>query len=99
MAAQNATMRCKNCVRFPLLSGPLSILILQPSHGHLLALIPRRPPGFKGIDDAITRLGGAAKGDVEVATIFLYNPTWDVLFFQPHVVITGLVIAPRAAPP
>ena len=44
-------------------------------------------------------LRGAAKGDVEVATIFLYNPTWDVLFFQTHVVITGLVIAPRAAPP
>src|SRR4029453_10778063 len=27
MALQNTTMRCKNCVRLPLLSGPLSILI------------------------------------------------------------------------
>ena len=71
---------------------------MQPSHGPLLALIQRRPPSFQGIDDEITRLGGAAKGDVEVATIFLYNPTWDVLFFQTHVVITGLVIAPRRPP-
>ena len=70
---------------------------LQPCHGHLLGLIQRRPPGLKRIDDEITRLVGTAKGDVELATIFLHNPTGNVLFFQPQVVITGLVITPREA--
>src|SRR5262249_9931348 len=60
-------------------------------------LIKRRPPGFERIDDEITCLGGTAKGDVELTTIFRHNPTWDVLFFQPHVVITCLMITPRAA--
>ena len=71
---------------------------LQPSHRYLLGLFQCGPPGFKRIDDAITRFVGAAKGDVELATLFLQNATGDVLFFQAPVVITGLVVAPRAAP-
>ena len=63
----------------------------------MFGLIKRRPPGFERIDDKITCLGGAAKGDVELTTIFLHNPTWDVLFFQTHVVITCLMITPREA--
>ena len=47
---------------------------LQPCHGHLGGLLHRRPPGFKRIDDEITGLVGAAKGDVELATIFLLMP-------------------------
>jgi hypothetical protein len=41
---------------------------LQPGHGYLLGLIQRRSPGLKRIDEEITRLGRAAKGDRVRAT-------------------------------
>jgi hypothetical protein len=71
---------------------------LEPCHRHLLRLIQRRPPRLKRLDDAITRLGGTAKGAVELATAFLHKPTGTVLVFPPQDMITGLVIAPRPPP-
>ena len=81
----------------PATFGSIIPCALEPCHGHWLSLIPRRQPGLKWIDDASPRLGGAATGEVELATVFLHHPTGDVLFFQPQVVITGLVLAPREA--
>jgi hypothetical protein len=77
----------------------MSHVDLQPGHGPLLGLIPRCPPGLQRIDAAITRLVGAAKGEVAGATLFLPNPTWDGLCLQTPGVRTGLVLASREAPP
>ena len=42
---------------------------------------------------------GTAKRDVELTTIFLHNPTGNVLLVQAQVVVTRWVIAPRQAAP
>ena len=70
---------------------------LQPRHGSLLSLIQRPPPGFERIDDAITGLGRAPKGDAQLSAVFIHNPARNVLFLQAQVVITRSVIAPREA--
>src|SRR5262249_6119336 len=72
---------------------------LQSRHGHLRARIPGRPPGCKRSDDELTRLAGVAKGDRELAACFIHDAARHVLFLQPSIMLTGLVIAPRGAPP
>ena len=70
---------------------------LQPRHSYLLSLIQRRPPGFERIDDEITGLGRAPKGEAQLRAVFIHNPTWNILFLQAQVMITRPVIAPREA--
>ena len=97
MPSQNVTIRCKNCVRLPLLSGPLSILICSRRHGDLLGLVQRCPPGLKRINDEIARLERTPKGDAQLRTVFLHDPTGNIFLVQAQVVITRPVIAPREA--
>ena len=72
---------------------------LQPCHGHRLGLIQRSPPRFKGIHEAITRFGGAAKGHRHLPALFIHDPTRHVLLVQAPVVITRVVIPSGEAAP
>ena len=81
----------------PTAFGPVIHFNLQPRPGHLRGLLQGRPPGFERIDDAITGLGRAPKGDVQLSAVFIHNPARNVLFLQAQIVITRPVIAPREA--
>src|SRR2546425_829349 len=70
---------------------------LQLRHGDLLGLVQRGPPGLKRIDDEITRLERAPKGDAQLRTVFLHDATGNIFLVHTQVVITRPVIAPREA--
>ena len=65
---------------------------LQECHCQLLRLLQRRAPRFKRIDDEITSLVGAAKGDVELTALFVHDTTGSVRFLQAQVMIARAVI-------
>ena len=91
----NCTIRYRNCVRLPLLSGPLSILICSRAIAPCSVFIQRRPPGLKRIDDEITRLVGAAKGDAAADRSSSSTIPHGMYFsLQAHVMITGFVVPP-----
>ena len=66
---------------------------------HLLLLLHGRPLGFERIHHKVAGLIGTAKGDRQLAALFIDDPTRDILFLAPHIVITGLVIAAGESPP
>jgi hypothetical protein len=66
---------------------------LELTRGRLLLLRHRLPLGFDHIHNEVTRFVGAAKGEGQLATIFIYDPTRDIFLLASHIVITGLVVA------
>src|SRR4029450_1451497 len=65
------------------------------------ALPPRAeslPPRRQRIDDEITRLEGTAEGHIELSRVFVDDPTRDIFFLAPPVMITGFVIATGLPP-
>ena len=70
---------------------------LQPCQGPLLRFLQRRPPGLKRIDDEVTRLVGAAKGQAQLPVIFSHDPARNVFLLQAQIVIARLMITPREA--
>ena len=66
-----------------------------------LALLPGTeplPPRRQRIDDEIARLEGTAEGHVELSRVFVDDPTRDIFFLAPEVMITGFVIATGLPP-
>jgi hypothetical protein len=61
-------------------------------------LVHRVPLGFDRIDDEVTSFLRTPKGDVQCRTIFIHNPTRDILLLAPHIVITRSVVASRHSP-
>src|SRR5207237_7091231 len=57
--------------------------------------IHRVPLGFDRIDDEITRFIGAAKGDGEFGTLFIDDPTRDILLLTSQIMVTGSVVTSR----
>ena len=55
-------------------SLPVSHFDLLPPHGPLLGFIQHRPPSFERIDDELTGLGRAPKGDAQLRTVFIHDP-------------------------
>src|SRR5215475_9155361 len=94
MASASCTMRGRNCVRLPLLSGPLSILMCSRLVAAFSWAAKAVPLGCERIHDAVTRFVGAAKGDRQRGTIFLDDATRDIFLLAPHLMIPGLVVAP-----
>jgi hypothetical protein len=71
---------------------------LQQTRSDLLVFIQGVPPGCERIHDEVTRFVGAAKGDRQLSAIFIDDPTRDIFLLAPHIMITGLVIAPSETP-
>lgn len=67
---------------------------LQQTRGGLLVCIQGIPLGSERIHDEVTRFVGAAKGNSQLGAILIDDPTRDVLFLAPHIMVTGLVVAP-----
>ena len=67
---------------------------LPQTRGGLLGFIQGVPPGCERIHDAVTRFGGAAKGNSQLGALLIDNPPRDILLLAPHIMITGLVVAP-----
>ena len=73
-------------------------LALDETRLRLLLLLHRMPRGFDRIDDAITRFIRAAKSDGELGTLFIDNPTREILRLASQSVVTGAVV-PSSHPP
>ena len=71
---------------------------LEQTRLRLRLLIHRLPLGFDRIDDEVTRFVRAAKGDGQLATPFIHDPTRYILLLAPQIVITGSVVTPREPP-
>jgi len=56
------------------------------------------PPRCQRIDDEIARLGGTAEGHIQLRRVFVDDPTRDIFFLAPEVMITGFVIATGLPP-
>ena len=67
---------------------------LDLTRGCLLWLIHRLPLGCDHIHDEVTRFVGAAKGDSQLSALLIDDTARDVFLFAPHIMITGLVVAP-----
>jgi len=67
---------------------------VQQTRRGLLVLIQGGPLGCERIHDEVTRFVGAAKGDRQLGALLIDDPTRDILLFAPHIMITGLVVAP-----
>ncbi len=68
---------------------------LDQTRGRLLLFIQSVPLGFEHIDKEVTRFVGTAKGDAQLCAIFIHDPTRDILLLATHIVIAGLIVAPR----
>ena len=55
------------------------------------------PPLLKGIDDEVAGFIGAAKGNVQLPTIFVDNTTPNVLLGAPQIVVIGFGVPSRLA--
>src|SRR5712691_9137 len=56
------------------------------------------PPRRQRIDDAIARLGGTAEGHIQLSRVFVDDPTRDIFFLAPQVMIARFVIAAGLPP-
>src|SRR2546423_3431817 len=50
------------------------------------------------MDDEVAGLKGATKGDHQLTTVFVDNPTGVVFFLVAKIVVAGFVVAPRQPP-
>ena len=57
-----------------------------------------RPPRRQRLDDDITCFVGTAKGHIPLPRVFVDNPTRDIFFLAPQVMITGFVITTGGPP-
>src|SRR2546422_8192780 len=89
--------RQKLCASSTTLRTIVHFDLYETRHG-LLLLSDRVPLGFDCIDDEVTRFIRTTKGDVQCRTIFIHNPTRDILLLAPHIVITRSVVASRHPP-
>ena len=67
---------------------------LQQTRSGLLVFVQGIPLGCECVHDEVTRFVGAAKGDRQLGALLIDDPTRDILLFAPHIMITGLVVAP-----
>ena len=89
MASAHYTIRCKNWVRLPLLSGPLSILIwsrLVPA----CAAASIAAHVASSVSTMKSRIF-AELPKVSIPTFFLHDPARDIFFPACHIVIEGAV--------
>src|SRR2546430_261575 len=73
----------------------------RASTGRIAALLLGNeplPPRRERIDDEIARLGGTAEGHIQLRRVFVDDPTRDIFFLAPQVMITGFVIAAGLPP-
>jgi hypothetical protein len=68
---------------------------LHPLNGVLLLRGKPAPPGREGIHHEVAGLGGTAEGHLELGGVFIDNPTRNILFRTPKVMVTRFVIPPR----
>ena len=68
---------------------------LDETRLRLLVLVHRVPLGFERLDDEVTRFLRTPKGDVQCRTLFIHNPTRDILLLTSQSVVTGSVVASR----
>ena len=71
---------------------------LHPIDPALLHGAQSLPPRCQRIDDEITRFIGTAKGHIQLRRVFVDDPTWDIFFLAPQVMITGFVITTGVPP-
>jgi len=55
---------------------------LQLRHSDLLDLLQCCPPGLERIDDAIAGLERTPKGNAQLCTVFIHDPTGNILLFH-----------------
>ena len=72
---------------------------VQQTRGGLLVFIQGGPVGCERVHDEVTRFVGAAKGNVQLPALFIYDPARNVLLVQTQIVITRLVIPSGQAAP
>jgi hypothetical protein len=56
------------------------------------------PPRRQRLDDEIARLGGTAEGHLQWRRVFVDDPTRDIFFLAPQVMIPGFVSAAGLPP-
>src|SRR5215510_4226505 len=71
---------------------------LYPPDRTLLRSAESLPPRHQCIDDKIARLRGTTEGHLQLRRVFIDDPTWNIFFFAPQVMITGLVITTGISP-
>src|SRR4029434_10207080 len=73
---------------------PIVHFELHEPRVRLLLLRHGLPLGGKRIHDEVTCFVGTTKGDRQFGAVLVDDPTRDILFLTPHIMITGLVVAP-----
>ena len=68
---------------------------LQPFGGSLRVSRQGRPPSFQSLDADITRLGGTAKGNAQLPSIFIYQSPRNILRPTAPVVLARLHVTSR----
>ena len=53
------------------------------------------PPSRERINEEVAGLGGTAKGHVQLGGVFIEDPTRDIVFRAPKVMVTRFVLTPR----
>src|SRR5207253_2635915 len=65
---------------------------LEQTRVRLLLLMQRGPLGGDGLDDAVARFRGAAKGDGQRTALCIHDPTRHIHLLAAPIVITGSVV-------
>ena len=65
---------------------------LHPLNRALFLSAEPLPPGRERIDEEVAGLGGTAEGHIELGGVFIDDPTRDILFRAPKVMVTRFVL-------
>ena len=71
---------------------------LDQTRIRLRLLVHRVPLRCDRLNNEVTRFLRAPKGDVELAAVFIYNPTRHILLLAAHIVITGSMVTSGEPP-
>ena len=71
---------------------------LHPLNRALLLHGEPVPPSCERIDEEVTGLGGTAKGHRELGGVFIEDPTRNIVFRAPKVMVTRFVLTARFSP-
>ena len=71
---------------------------LHPIDRALLCSAESLPPHRQRIDDEIARFVGTAEGHIPLRRVFIDDPSRDIFFLAPQVMITGFVITAGVPP-
>ena len=71
---------------------------LHPLNRVLLLNGEALPPSRERIDEEVAGLGGTAEGHMELGGVFIENPTRNILFRAPKVMVTRFVLPASFSP-